>query len=363
MTANRFDNAYHFDLIICLGNYTGTRFDCFKCMSAPTIITLLYDFERNIWISRRKKAASFVRLINKRACIPVMEDEEVDQLYAEEDEEEPVQEIAQRIEDTEYYFNRLRARLPELQSYTRNSDVTSKETDIAAVVTFETGEKAFLTPYYEACVYIEKDGVVKEVHINADDLLEGDYMVFTRNDSMMHDIVDDILTMLINNNKLSEDDIVDYNRSKTWKNRLRAYKKLSHYTSGDITERLEKNGVSVTEQTVRIWTDPEAHTVGPRDLKVIRAIGKITSDSEMMTHPEITMNSCRRIRQLRRSILEIIGNTVMDILSGKNMKFIDSSEEEIQSRIRTQADIMRIESFVRVSNKVPSAFVNRPISL
>lgn len=363
VTANRFDNNSLYDLIICTGDYKGSRYDSFRCMAAPCIISLLYGFERNTWISQKRKAASAVRLINKRSYTTVIEEEDPELIYDENESESEITEIIEQTDDTESYIRKLQTRLPELQSYSKNSDNAVKETDIAAIVTFESGEKAFLTPYYEACVFNEEEESIKEIHINESDLNEGDYIVFTRNDSMMHDIVDDILTLLIQDGKLAEEEIEDYKRSKAWKNKLRAYKKISHLRSRDLAERMRKNGISITENTIRIWTDPEAHTVGPRKLETVSVIGKIVFDEEMMNHPEITMNSCRRIRQRRRKILDIIGNTIIEMLSRRRTKSNDPSERDIQERISTQADIMRIESFIRVSKKVPNAFVNRPVSL
>lgn len=363
VTANRFDNNSLYDLIICTGDYKGSRFDGFRCMSAPCIISLIYGFEKNTWISRKRKASSAVRLINKRSYTSVVEEDDSELIYDENEKEDEIAEIIEQTDATESYIRRLQTKLPELQSYSRYSDSAIKETDIAAIVTFESGEKAFLTPFYEACVFNEEEESIKEIHINEIDLNEGDYIVFTRNDSMMHDIVDDILTLLIQDGKLPEEEMDDYKRSKAWKNKLREYKKISHKKSRDIAERMRKEGISITEQTIRIWTDPEAHTVGPRKLEVISAIGKIVFDDEMMNHPEITMNSCRRIRQRRRKILDIIGNTIIEMLSGRKAKSNDPSEREIQERISTQADILRIESFIRVSKKVPIAFVNRPVSL
>ena len=188
-------------------------------------------------------------------------------------------------------------------------------------------------------------------------------VVFTRNDDEMHDIVDDIMQMLIERDRLKEYEHVAYALSKVWKNKLRMCMKLSGMKPGHIAKRMTDNGVSITSQTIRIWIDPDAHTVGPRDPECIRQIGIIVGDNHMIEHPEETMEACRIIRQRRRRILDVIEKSIHNKLGGKTNNTSDPIEREIYSRIDSQADILRVESFVRIRKAMPTTFVNKPVSM
>ena len=364
VTANGFDKQKMYDVVIVVGEFKGKRFDAFRCMAATKVISLLYPVEENLWHMHKKQASGIEELYNKRSFLHVdVEDAVADmRLYGGASEEE-VLELEQLDMEVASYIEQMQAQLPILPGNPTGSSATAREIEIAAIVSFDTGEKAFLTPFYEACVYDERKGEIKEKTIKDDDLNEGDYIVFTRNDNEMHDIVDDILKMLLNTGRLNEREHLDYAKAMAWKTRLRSYMQSQGLKPGDIASGMKQNGVDITPQTIRIWIDMDAHTVGPRKQEAIREIGRITGDDEMAQQPEITMESCRRIRQRRRKILDVIERAIKNKLSGKSSATNDLIEREIYARIDSQADVLKIESFVRTNKSVPSPYVNRPVSL
>ena len=362
-TANQFDSSEMYDTIIVVGEFRGKRFDSFRCMSAREVISILYDCEQNQYRVRRKQSRQMDRILNERSFVHINMDETEETSWQDGATEEELQQLDHMSVELDSYIDQLAMTLPSIPGYSRGAEAGTREVEIAAIATFDTGEKAFFTPFYKACVFDEANGKVDEKRISDFELSEGDMVVFTRNDDEMHDIVDEIMRLLIESGRLKESEHVAYGLSRVWKNKLRMYMKLSGMKPGFVAKRMTDNGVSITSQTIRIWIDPDAHTVGPRDPECIRQIGTIVGDNGMAEHPEETMEACRIIRQRRRRILDVIEKSIHNKLSGKANKTSDPTEREIYSRIDSQADILRVESFVRMKKKMLATFVNKPVSL
>ena len=359
-TANQFDSSNMYDTIIVVGEFKGKRFDSFRCMSAREVICILYDCEQNQYRARRKQSCQTDRILNERSFVHVNMDDTEEISWQDGATEEELQRLDQMSVELDSYINQLAMTLPSIPGNSRGAEAGTREVEIAAIATFDTGERAFFTPFYKACVFDEANGKVDEKRISDFELSEGDMVVFTRNDDEMHDIVDDIMQMLIESGRLKESEHVAHGISKEWKKKLQMYMKLSGMKPGAVAKRMTDNGVSITPQTIRIWIDPDAHTVGPRDPDCIRQIGLIVGDDRMAEHPEETMEACRIIRQRRRRILDVIEMSIHNKLGGKTS---DPIEREIYSRIDSQADILRVESFVRIKKTMLATFVNKPVSL
>lgn len=362
-TANQFDSGEMYDTIIVVGEFRGKRFDSFRCMSAQEVISILYNCEQNQYRVRRKQSRQMDRILNERSFVHVNMDETGEISWQDGATEEELQQLDHMSVELDSYIDQLAMTLPSIPGYSRGAEAGTRKAEIAAIATFDTGEKAFFTPFYKACVFDEANGKVDEKRISDFELSEGDMVVFTRNDDEMHDIVDEIMRMLIESGRLKESEHVAYGLSRVWKNKLRMYMKLSGMKPGFVAKRMTDNGVSITSQTIRIWIDPDAHTVGPRDPECIRQIGIIAGDDGMAEHPEETMEACRIIRQRRRRILDVIEKSIHNKLGGKANKTSDPIEREIYSRIDSQADILRVESFVRMKKTMLATFVNKPVSL
>lgn len=362
-TANQFDSSEMYDTIIVVGEFRGKRFNSFRCMSAQEVISILYDCEQNQYRVRRKQSRQMDRILNERSFVHVNVDDTEDSSWQDGTTEEELQQLDRMSVELDSYIDQLAMTLPSIPGYSRGAEAGTREVEIAAIATFDTGERAFFTPFYKACVFDEANGKVDEKRISDFELSEGDMVVFTRNDDEMHDIVDEIMRMLIESGRLKESEHVAYGLSRVWKNKLRMYMKLSGMKPRDVEKRMNANGVSITSQAIRIWIDPDAHTVGPRDPECIRQIGLIVGDSQMAEHPEETMEACRIIRQRRRRILDVIEMSIHNKLGGKTNNTSDPIEKEIYSRIDSQADILRVESFVRMKKNMLATFVNKPVSL
>ena len=59
----------------------------------------------------------------------------------------------------------------------------------------------------------------------------------------------------------------------------------------------------------------------------------------------------------------MIEKSIHNKLGGKTNNTSDRIEMEIYSRIDSQADILRVESFVRIRKTMLATFVNKPVSM
>lgn len=363
VNANSFDNSVMYDRIIITGNFSGKRFDSFRCMSSPRIETLLYDFESNVYKYRMKNARKELAELNAlNTAVADLEDEPIidDLYYSDSTSENDVAEIARIDENVDEYISQLN----EIASFRGITSFGTQQgtpnADVVAVGTFDSGEKVFFTKLYKAYVFDESSGVVKEA--NASELNEGDSLVFTQNTAETRDIVDNVLARLIDENKVSEEVMDCYALSKRWKQALQEYMKDKNIPAGEIAKKMIKNGVSVQEITIRGWLDEDSHIVGPRKQNSIEQIALLVEDEEMFEHADRYFEACGTIRKIRRKILGWIGQAIIDKLSGKT-PVAGTVYADIYSRIDSVAQILLLETISFVDRSIPMNLTNRPISL
>lgn len=358
-SASKFEPSSYYDTIIVTGNITSRKFDALRCSSAIEIISLVYGSENNLFIKRVKDAHHIEMLMNKRSSVPFIYDEndenEFDSGAGERDvvaAEEQEQEIDQLIRGWESN---------SLISYYTSSGTGSQESDVAVLVSFDSGEKAFLTPNYKAYVYNPAVDEITDTAVS--DLCEGDTLVFTKHDNETKDIVDDILHMLTEKGRLGQDDIKAYNMSKKWKNALLFYMKFYKLTPRKLAQDIVKSGLKLSETTVVNWMDEDSHIVGPQKAESIRIIGKFTGSKELEQNAEEYHNACKRIWQIRKLILKNMSQAMRDKLSGKQKPVNDQFLSVIYERLDSRAEILTIERIIDIDGKKPNTMVNRPFSI
>ena len=361
-TANRFDNSIVYDRIIIVGNFTGKRFDVFRCMASQRIETLLYEFESNIYKYRMrsaKKAEAELNALN--TTITVEYDDSEDLYYSDGVNEDDVEEIAAIDRDVDEYLTHLNevATFRSLESYGASFGA-NQTSEVVAFGTFDSGEKIFFTKLYKAYVFDDGDGTVKEVGVR--DLNEGDSLVFTRNNSETRDIVDTILGKLVEEHKVGDDIIECYRKSKRWKEALREYMLNNNIPEKEIATTMIANGVHVQEVTIRGWLDEDSHTVGPRREDSIQQIALLIEDTDMFEKANIYYEACATIRRIRRDILSQIGRAIIDRLIGREPT-AGTIMADIYERTGSIAQILRLESISNIERSVPMNLTNRPINM
>lgn len=362
-TANRFDNSVIYDRIIVIGNFAGKRFDVFRCMASQRIETLLYEFESNLYRYRMRSAKKAEAELNSMNTVaPVEEEDAADYLFyfdnADEGDVAEIAEIDVEVDDYVAHLNEV-ASFRSLESFyaTQGAGQTS---DVVAFGTFDSGETIFFTKLYKAYVFDDGNGTVRELKVK--DLSEGDSLVFTQNNSETRDIVDTILSKLIDERKFNEDVIECYRKSKYWKRALRKYMLDNNIPEKSIAATMIENGVNVQEITIRGWLDEDSHTVGPRHEDSIQQIALLVEDTDMFENAKEYYDACATIRKIRRDILSQIGKAIIDKLSGREPA-AGTIMADVYERTGAIARILRLESIVSVERNVPINLTNRPLNL
>lgn len=357
-TANRFDNSAIYDLIISIGDYPGTKFDLFSTKSSKKVVSILYDFEANMFKYRLMKAEKSEKQLDHRSHFKyIIESEHEDILYDDNASETEIAEVEKTTEELDQFVEQVNALL-WMQSASYSGSGTTAPSEVVAIVSFESGETALLTKMYKAYVFDDAAGEVTEV--SAEDLAIGDSVVFKRVDEETKDIVDDILARLISDGRLDDDIKLAYLMSKKWKENLQGYMRATGNTPKEISQKMKQNGVSVADMTIWTWLDENAHTVGPREVDSIRQIALLVGDTDMFDNATTYHGACSTIRHVRRMILKEIGNAIISRLEGRRPKE-GTIMADIFDRIESLAVILRIESIAHVKQLVPFNLTNRPI--
>lgn len=360
LTANNsFPESKRYDKIIVTGNFSGTRFDAFRCISSKTVESLIYSYEKHLFSRQKGIANRNIKLLNALNAGEKIENIRYeDDTSLPPDTEKEVWEIAEIDKEVDDYIDRLNDAAYGSMFVGDNHTYGTAVSHVVRMGKFETGERIFFTKRYKAYTYNEFTGDVKETSVT--ELEEGLSLVFTQNNSDTKDIVDDILNRLINQGKLSAEIVESYSLSRQWKEKLREYKDSKHLKSSDIAKKMIANGVKVQEITIRGWLDPDVHTVGPREKASIEQIAFLVGDDEMFFNADSYYQACGTIRNVRREILRYIGEAIIDKLSGKQPKE-DAIMSYIYDRIDSLAVVLRLESIVPVDREIPFNYANRPL--
>ena len=108
--------------------------------------------------------------------------------------------------------------------------------------------------------------------------------------------------------------------------------------------------------------DEDSHIVGPRNAESIRQIAFLVNDSEMFEQYEQFFEGCKTIRGVRRRILTMIGESIIQSVSGKALEK-GSFLADVSEKIGSLGLILRLESIIHVNRDVPMGVVNKPISV
>ncbi len=361
-TANQFDNSKIYDSILVLGDIEGKRFNCFRCKASQNIISILYkEIEEKTYVSKRKNASDIDSIYNTRSELSIEEDSQFEIIDDKEIEEDEIKDIITTEKDIKKQIEEADELLDiqlVKQMYKQNHQKIFAHVTYA--VTFESEEKAYFTEYYKAYVFNQEQQEIRE--IKAEELSEGDEIVFTRNDDETKDIVDSILHDFVEQKKYKADISKKYEMSKRWKKVLREYMNKERLTENEVWIRMKEKGIGVTEQTIRNWLDEDSHTVGPRDKESVRKIAILTEDYEMLDNVDLYYDAIRIIRKARYRILTEIGKVIRNKLSGKNIS-TDSISNFVYEKVDSSAKILRIERISEIDEEVPFYLTNKPLHI
>ena len=352
-----FDNRKNYDVILVTSLLSGTSFNIFRNYSAEKIYVILYSFENSMFRIRKKAADLQEKQINERSSQIIETDEPVVEYNYSSETLEEEKENDRTIDDFIEKMNSMIQFNDILINGSKNSNAGKKAVTVRSA-SFESEEIAFFTKNYKAYVL---DSVKEEViEKSVEDLENGDILLFTRSNENTRDIVDVILQKMIENDKVSDEIKLSYERSLRWKNDLKRYKKDNYFSTTDVVKRLSKLDTGVGEMAIRNWLDPDSHIVRPRSDKSLLAVAKLTGDSFLEKDLQIYIKACDDISSIRRNIQKEIGKAIVVKYSGKNIEQ-NSLVAEINDRLNDLAQLLRIETIVDIKQEIPMNYINRPI--
>lgn len=353
-TSNRFDSSELYNLIISVGDASGSRFDPFKCKASNRIAVLLYDAEKYRFRARQRQAKAEEYSLNRRSTIAVDEVYEPDE-YITEDIWESDEAETQDKELTQY-VDTVALKAVHTEWLSDNDKRTMADT--VAVARFDNDDIIFFTKNYKAYVLDEDDNSAKEVSVN--ELAEGDTVIFTRSNSKTRDIVEDLLKEMVQNGILTSVESDAYYKASEWKQTLVNYLKDSGRSVKSIADEMIGNGVTVQEITIRGWLDEESHTIRPRELDNIRQIALIAGNEALFDDAEECFAAGSIVYRVRRKILDAIGKAILNEAIGKEND--DAITAAVSDRIKAAAVILTIENILFRKDHVPVNNINRPLS-
>lgn len=364
-TANRFDNIMSYDSIIIVGDFKGKRFDAFKSTSSADINVLIYQFESNIFNFKMNQSIKLEAFLNQKSRISLEYDEGTyGELFFDEMpvRHEEINEIASISIDLEHYINQLN----EIEARTIFNQIINEKVvstaNVSKIGTFSEGEKVFFTKDYKAFVYDGPNENVKE--INIDELVPGDTLIFTMNDSFTKNIVDNIFDNLLDSGELNKEIKEAAFEAEYWKLVLEEYMEENNLSYKEVSEKLLEYGCKKHEVTIRSWLEKEYHVVGPNDKEAFIQIANMTGDTHMLSDPLRYHEACRIIRQKRTEILKLLGYSIINKLKGQAPEN-DTLLKAVYENVEKLAMLLQLEMISNVEETLtaPINMVNKPIAM
>lgn len=358
-TASRFDNTNHYDLIISAGDIEGDLFDVHYCKASMETKVLLYSDEADRFTQREEQARDKELSFLKYSFFKYPISEKKEEIMTRE-EKAVIQEDIQKEDEIDAFLRDIEEKhiLSPISGYSGSAG--AQDSEVTRVVSFETGETAYLTPFYKAYVFGEEKDTMAVKEKKVENLMPGDQMVFTRTSGENRDIVDDIMEYLVQNHRLKESDIVSYEHSLLWKKALVEYSKVNDLRPRDIAKMMKKLGASVTEATIMNWMLPSNGTIGPQKAESILLIGKVTNNDELLHHYNEVFTDCSKVKSIRRGILEKISEIMIKRLNHEPEPE-SGAAADIYRKISSSAEIYRIAKIIKYQGRYPSFWVNKPI--
>ena len=360
-TANNFDYSQQYDVIIAIGAFWGQKFDPFRCRAASTIYVIVSAVEENLFIYRKRVAASIEKKFNVFAKVPCDYTDETPEGYLDSATEEDVVEVVNYGTDVTDYINRI-FETRSLEMLSAGTGSYQGTTEISYIATCTDGERIFFTKKYKAFVFDSAKEDVVEVSV--DKLSPGDSVIFKSNNSETKDIVTALLDKYIDEYRTTSEDIqMAYLKARYWKEVLKEYRSRNKISYKELAKHLELHGSKKHEVTIQSWLSEDSYIVGPQDNETYAAIAKMTKDADMLADPKSFCRACERIRSVRIGILKLIAKTIINKYSGKL-----SDESDLAKVVSENIDdisvLVQIETITPVDEKkAPINMVNRPIAM
>lgn len=360
MTANRFDKQETYDIIISIGDINGKRFDVLQCYSSPEILVYLYDYEHKTFSRKKRLATKSEKKLNAR--IKGLSGNEYEEAIHDDATDEIPEQIIKEFSELDEYVESIGIfDIKRFASQSSSNNQNSAVSEVQFVGTFTTGDQILFSKYYQAVIFDQENE--KVIEKSPEKLESGDILVFTKKNDYTRNIVDQLFDQLLRTHKLSDEVQLAAVKAFYWKEALRDYKEKNGMSYSTLAKAFKQMGSALQEVSIRQWLIEESSIVGPRELKTMELIAKVTNDADLLSDPESYYEACRTVRHYRREILSMIAMAINEKLSNKT-PIPGSISEIIYNNIDNLSETIELESVVELDEilRVSINMVNRPIT-
>ena len=149
--------------------------------------------------------------------------------------------------------------------------------------------------------------------------------------------------------------------SRRWKEILKQYKATHDLKPKEFAARIKEYGCTVNIQTIKYWFDEDSHTICPRSLSSLEAIGLACEDQSLSDNAKAYYEACKEVKSLRRDILKEIAQAIRKKVCGMIPDKTDSFYD-VFSKFDDLVSVETVLSITDTDRECPLNRINRPIN-
>lgn len=329
-----------FEKVIYTSKLDNNYYWNYRALNSGNNIYILSKSEKNnIKYLKRK----YLKFINQTDNLLTIDDEKIAVEELEVSQENNLNNELERFIATSY--------IPMHLNLGNNQTPTMCE----LVLTFQTGERAFITSQYEA--YVLKEGREEIINKNAKNIEKGDVLLFV--EEIEKDLIDQIMADLMNIEEIKAKYSEDYSLVKQWKLDLNRYMAMNNITYNELERKLKDKGVSRCGATIRSWLVNSV--VGPQDQEVLKVLGEITSLEILSNKYTQCYEACSNIRKFQILIRKVIARHLLKSSINEEGNELDSL---ISNRIEEAVKYIKrveVQNIYQVKKEIPMYLANKVI--
>lgn len=223
------------------------------------------------------------------------------------------------------------------------------------VLTFQTGEKAFLTSQYEA--YVLNESKEELINKKSSKIEKGDILLFV--EDIGKDLIEKVMLDLLEIDELKERYSDSYQLVNQWKNELKNYITINNIKYTELEKKMKKYGISRCGGTIRSWLVNS--TVGPQDKEVLKALGEISGIDILLNNYGKCYDACSSIRRFQISIRKAIAKYILKSSINEEDEALDIL---IANRIGKSISYIKkveVKNIYAINKEIPLCLTNRVI--
>lgn len=340
-----------FDRIIYTSRLDENYYWNYQLLNSSNNIFILSRSEKNNLKYLKRKYIRFIKEVNG---MDITEDDVL--LSTDKHDEQVVSYELEVIEENNLNNNLdmlIATSYIPLQQSTENSQAV---VTCELVLTFLSGEKAFITPQYET--YVLNESREELINKKARNIEKGDILLFI--EAIEKDLIDNIMVDLLKIKKIEDKYKEDYETVIKWKSELKSYINNNNITFKELESRLKEKGISRSSATIGSWL--RNTIVGPQEEDVLKALGEITFIDILLKKYDQCFSACSNIRKFQILIRKSIARCILKSWINEENSELDLI---IINRIEKAMNYIRkveVQNIYLANKEVPMYLANRIIT-